>query len=66
MSIKKRKVAWALGAAVIVLGTIATGYAWQPAIAPMAQAPAPKAEQNLITQGARMAELGDCMQCHTA
>lgn len=62
----KRKAAWALGAIIIVGIAAAAGYAWQPAIPPLARAPAPSTDQTLLAQGARMAELGDCMQCHTA
>jgi mono/diheme cytochrome c family protein len=66
MTHKKRKAAWALGAIIIIIGAAAAaGYAWQPSIPPLAQAPAPDTNQTLIAQGARMAELGDCMQCHT-
>ena len=64
MSIKKSKAAWFLGA-VVVIGAAAAGYAWQPAITPLAQAPSPDTDQTLIKQGAIVAELGDCMQCHT-
>ena len=64
MSIKQHKVAWTLGAVVIVAGVAAIGYAWHPAIAPLAQAPT-ETDQTLINQGAIVAELGDCMQCHT-
>ena len=66
MSTKKHKVACTLGAAIVVIGAAAGYYAWQPAIDPLAQAPVPETDQTLIKQGAIVAELGDCMQCHTA
>ena len=65
MSIKKHKTAWAVGTVIVVGAAAAAGYAWQPAISPLAQPPAIDTNQTLIEQGARVAELGDCMQCHT-
>jgi len=62
----KKKVAVALGA-VIVAGLVAAfAYARQPAIAPQAMAPVPSTDQAVLAQGARLAEVGDCMQCHTS
>jgi mono/diheme cytochrome c family protein len=61
----KKKAAWTIGA-VIVIGIAAFAYARQAAIPPLAQAPTPSTNQTLLAQGARLAELGDCMQCHTA
>jgi mono/diheme cytochrome c family protein len=65
MTTKQHKAAWALGTVIIAGIAAAAGYAWQPAIAPLPQAPAADTNQTLIAQGARVAELGDCMQCHT-
>ena len=62
----KKKAAWALGAILLLAIVAALDYARQPAIAPLARPPAPSADQTLLAQGARLAELGDCMQCHTA
>ncbi|MBV6303755.1 cytochrome c [Candidimonas humi] len=66
MNSKRPKAAWALGAVIVVGLVAAAGYAWQPAIAPLARAPIPEANLTLVMHGAQVAELGDCMQCHTA
>ena len=62
---RKKKAAWALGTVVVAGIAAAAGYAWQPAIAPLPQAPAANTDPSLVALGAQMAELGDCMQCHT-
>lgn len=52
---------------VLVIGIIAAcTYAWQPAIAPLSGPPAVSTDPTLLAEGARLTELGDCMQCHTA
>ncbi|HEY0296590.1 MAG TPA: cytochrome c [Bordetella sp.] len=66
MSSKKKTACWAVGAVVVAGAAAAFAYAWQPSIEPLAQAPVPSANQTLLAQGASLAELGDCMQCHTA
>ncbi|MBV7483255.1 cytochrome c [Bordetella sp. BOR01] len=54
-------------AAVVVVAAAAVGYyAWQPAIAPLDSPPPISEDRALLAQGARLAELGDCMHCHTA
>jgi mono/diheme cytochrome c family protein len=54
-----------LGVAGVVLAC-SICYAWQPAIGPLS-APAPTgADKALAAHGERVAELGDCMYCHTA
>jgi mono/diheme cytochrome c family protein len=63
---KSKRVAWALGAVVIIGLAAAFAYARQPAIAPLAKASVPSTDQAALAQGARLAEVGDCMQCHTA
>lgn len=61
----KKKIAWTAAAVVIAGAIAACTYAWQPAIAPLAQAPAASDDRALLAMGARLAELGDCMHCHT-
>lgn len=55
-------------AALVLLGAAGVmAYAWQPAIAALPPSAAPRpADAQLIARGARLAEAGDCMYCHTA
>lgn len=54
-------------AALILAGAAgALAYAWQPAIAAQPASATPPEDAQLIARGARLAEAGDCMYCHTA
>lgn len=62
-----RKFALGLAALILVGAAGAIAHAWQPAIAARpASAVLPPADARLIARGARLAEAGDCLYCHTA
>jgi mono/diheme cytochrome c family protein len=41
-------------------------YAWQPTIAPLSTLVPTRADEALLVHGEQVAELGDCMYCHSA
>ncbi|WP_144636293.1 cytochrome c [Bordetella genomosp. 13] len=63
---RTRRITWTALAVVLAGAVAACTYAWQPAIAPLDHPPAASADRALLAQGARVADLADCMQCHTA
>jgi mono/diheme cytochrome c family protein len=64
---RMRKLVCSVIALVAVGAAFAIAYGWQPAIAAQAEAATPaSADARLVARGARLAEIGDCMYCHTA
>jgi mono/diheme cytochrome c family protein len=63
---KSRKIGLiTLGLAGVALAC-AIGYAWQPAIPPLSTLAPTWADEARLVRGEQVAELGDCMYCHTA
>jgi mono/diheme cytochrome c family protein len=63
---KKKTVGYTILGLLILGAAAAALIAWQPAIDPIEPVARNSIDATLVSQGARIAALGDCMVCHTA
>jgi mono/diheme cytochrome c family protein len=63
---KTKTVGYAILGLLILGAAAAAAIAWQPAIDPIEPVARDSIDATLVSQGARVAALGDCMYCHTA
>lgn len=61
-----RLIALLVALVLILLVAAALAIAWKPAIAPVAPPQAASFDQALVRRGAVLAEMGNCIACHTA
>jgi hypothetical protein len=61
-----RLIALLVALVLILLVAAAFAVAWKPAIAPVAPPQAASFDQALVRRGAALAEIGNCIACHTA